>query len=84
MVNVDRTGFCEERMYESKVNWQEDYARIRAMTQMEIRAKSDAFKANFPNTYSYTKRMAEHLLFENNKTGIPLLFLRPSTIGCSA
>lgn len=37
----------------------------------------------FPNTYTYTKRMAEHLLVDNNKKKIPLLILRPSVIGAS-
>jgi nucleoside-diphosphate-sugar epimerase len=38
---------------------------------------------SFPNTYTFTKRMAENLLFESNKRGIPLSIIRPSIIGAS-
>lgn len=38
----------------------------------------------FPNPYSYSKRMAEHLLVEHNKSNIKLVLLRPSIIGTSA
>ena len=37
----------------------------------------------FPNTYVFTKRMAEHLLVENNKRKLPMLILRPSIISAS-
>ena len=37
----------------------------------------------FPNTYTFTKRMTEHLLIENNKKQIPLLVMRPSIISAA-
>jgi len=39
--------------------------------------------ATFPNSYCFTKRMAEHLLIENNQRNIPLCFIRPSIIGAT-
>lgn len=39
--------------------------------------------STFPNSYAFTKRMAEHLLIQNNSKRIPLCFVRPSIIGCS-
>lgn len=38
----------------------------------------------FPNAYSFTKRMAEHLLINENKKGIAISFVRPSIIGAAA
>ena len=37
----------------------------------------------FPNTYTYSKRMAEHIITENNHKQIPLLIMRPSIIAAS-
>jgi hypothetical protein len=39
--------------------------------------------STFPNSYTFTKRMAEHLLVENNHKNIPMCFLRPSIIGAT-
>lgn len=38
----------------------------------------------FPNAYSFTKRMAEHLLMEGNTKNVPITFIRPSIIGAAA
>jgi fatty acyl-CoA reductase len=38
---------------------------------------------NFPNTYTFTKRMAEHLLHQMNEKRIPISIVRPSIIGAS-
>lgn len=37
---------------------------------------------NFPNTYTFTKSMAEHLIFKH-KGKLPLVIVRPAIIGCS-
>lgn len=39
-------------------------------------------KYNFPNTYTFTKSMGEHLV-KKNKGRLPLSIVRPSIIGCS-
>ena len=38
---------------------------------------------NFPNTYTFTKRMAEHILYQMNSKRIPISIVRPSIIGAS-
>jgi len=53
------------------------------MTHADIEHYSSSLVGSFPNTYCYTKRMAEHLLTEANTTGIPLLIIRPSIIGAA-
>eukprot|EP00331_Platyophrya_macrostoma_P000161 CAMPEP_0176407508 /NCGR_PEP_ID=MMETSP0127-20121128/1448_1 /TAXON_ID=938130 /ORGANISM="Platyophrya macrostoma, Strain WH" /LENGTH=519 /DNA_ID=CAMNT_0017786717 /DNA_START=155 /DNA_END=1714 /DNA_ORIENTATION=- len=37
---------------------------------------------NFPNTYTFTKSMAEHLI-RKNKGKLPVTIVRPAIIGCS-
>ena len=54
------------------------------MSQRDLRANERQLLGHFPNSYTYSKRMAEHLLVENNKKGINLVLLRPSIIGTSA
>lgn len=38
----------------------------------------------FPNTHTFSKRMAEELLLRANTTKLPLVFIRPSIMGSSA
>ena len=83
-VNADRTGYIEERFYESKNDWQADYDKIRTLSQMDLKKNKKDLLGQFPNAYVYTKRMAEHLLWAHNKKQIPLVFLRASTIGVAA
>jgi len=37
-VNSDRTGFLEEKIYESNVNWPENYKRVLTMSARDIKA----------------------------------------------
>ena len=39
-------------------------------------------KYNYPNTYTFTKTMAEHII-QRGKGNLPLVIVRPSIIGCS-
>jgi alcohol-forming fatty acyl-CoA reductase len=53
------------------------------MTLLDIEHYSKSIMGNFPNTYTFTKRMAEHLLVENNAKNLPMYIIRPSIIGAS-
>ncbi len=53
------------------------------MTALDINHYSKNMMGNFPNTYVFTKRMAEHLLTEQNTKGLPMYFIRPTIIGAS-
>lgn len=53
------------------------------MTLVDIEHYTKQMLTSFPNTYTYSKRMAEHVLVENNTKKIPLLILRPSIISAS-
>ena len=83
-VNSDRIGFLEERIYEGSLNWQEEYKRVFLMTQRDLKDNQNKILGAFRNSYVYSKRMAEHLLIQNNSKNIPLIFIRPSTVGTAA
>lgn len=51
-------------------------------SQLEQETKSLLSKYNFPNTYTFTKSMGEHLI-RKNKGRLPISIVRPSIIGCS-
>ncbi|CUE71981.1 Hypothetical protein, putative [Bodo saltans] len=51
-------------------------------TQLESETKELLEKYNFPNTYTFTKSMGEHLI-RKNKGRLPITIVRPSIIGCS-
>jgi hypothetical protein len=53
------------------------------MKKLDIEHYQKSILGNFPNTYTFTKRMVEHLLQLNNTKKLPLVILRPSIIGAS-
>lgn len=53
------------------------------MNKLDIDKYSKTIIGNFPNAYTFTKRMAEHLLHQNNQKSVPILIVRPSIIGAS-
>jgi alcohol-forming fatty acyl-CoA reductase len=59
------------------------YDQVNAMNKLDLDHYTKTILGNFPNTYTFTKRMAEHMLAERNKKNIPLLIVRPSIVGAS-
>jgi hypothetical protein len=53
------------------------------MNKLDLEHHEKNILGNFPNTYTFTKRMAEHLLYASNSKQIPMVILRPSIIGAS-
>lgn len=51
---------------------------------MDKNAQTKALLHGFPNTFCLSMRMAEEVLMAHNKTGIPLVIIRPSIVGTSA
>ncbi len=82
-VSSDRQGFIEEKLFDSPINWGTTYKSISSMSVVDISKNQGQLIHNFPNNYVYSKRMAEHILVENNHKRIPLLILRPSIISAS-
>ena len=53
------------------------------MDKRDLEHYEENLLGNFPNTYTFTKRMAEHLIHLQNSKGIPISIVRPSIIGAS-
>ncbi len=85
-VNCDRTGFLEERLYESPHDWAAEYSQILGMSQRDLKSNEKRILAKFPNSVCYSKRMAEHMLVLRNSAHkkLPLVFVRPSIVGTAA
>ena len=54
-----------------------------AMTPEEQDKNLDAILGTWPNTYTFTKHMAEKTLKMRRKPDLPTVIIRPSIIGCS-
>ena len=79
----DKLGMIEEKLHDSPVNWQIMYDQISTMNKLDLEHYNSNLLGNFPNAYTFSKRMAEHLLNVRNTKQIPLLIVRPSIIGAS-
>ena len=77
----DRTGFIDEKMFESTHDWEADCKKIEQTHHSEIPKFTGEIIHGFPNVYSYTKRMAEELLSKNAK--VPLTIIRPSIVAAA-
>lgn len=83
-VNCDKTGHVEEKMYKSSVNWEAQYNKIHNGQSHNIRQMTPQVLGDYPDTFVYTKRMAENLLVSNNNKNIPLVILRPGIVGAAS
>ena len=81
---ADRDGVIEEKIHDTvPINWKQTYTQILQMDKRDLEHYEKSLLGNFPNTYTFTKRMAEHLLDQMNGKRIPLSIVRPSIIGAS-
>ena len=53
------------------------------MSLIDVNHFQSSLLGVFPNTYTFTKRMAEHVLVSHNTLNIPMLLIRPSIIAAS-
>ena len=83
VVNCDRTGYVEETLYDSGIDWHSEYHKLVTMSKRDLIAQQKIILGKFPNAHCYTKRMTEHLLQSNNEKRIPIIILRPSILGAA-
>ena len=84
-VNCEKTGFIEEQMYNNiRINWRSKLDEILNLNKRDLQKNSAELMLPFPNAYSFSKRMCEHLLVEANTKNVPLTILRSGTIGAAA
>lgn len=85
----DRTGFIDERLFESNHNWLAEYDTILQQNPQEIQEHQSKMIGSFSNNYVYTKRMAEELILAKvegmkaNGKSLPLVIVRPSIFTAS-
>ena len=82
-VNSNRRGYIEEKLYPLGYDPEEMLAKVREMKESELdKISGSGFLQEWPNTYTFTKAMTEHLM-EKRRAHVPLVILRPSIIGSS-
>lgn len=87
-VNCHRFGQIVERSppleFPAGISDIEDYYRhLKSFSDAELDARCDALLGNFPNTYCFSKAIAEQLI-EHRRGHVPLAIVRPSIIGATA
>jgi hypothetical protein len=79
-VNCNRPGGnIEEDIYDLDIDVEETVARLMAMNPQEVQLNEKTLIGNYPNTYTYTKSMAEKSLMKK-KGNIQCVLFRPSII----
>jgi len=82
-VNSNRKGWVEEKLYPLGYDPDEMLERVRSMKENELdKIAGSGLLAEWPNTYTFTKAMTEHLM-EKRRGNVPLMIVRPSIIGSS-
>jgi len=85
-VSCNSRGFVKEALQPLKdgSDIEKIYAKYQSMTPQEIQSQSASILRHngYPNTYTYTKCFAEHLLL-NRRKNTPLVIIRPTIIGSS-
>lgn len=83
--NCTRLGTTEirEKVYPINFDPYEVVKQVLALTPEEADKATPHFIGAHPNTYTFSKNIAEHLLLEE-KESIPLCVVRPSIIGSAA
>ena len=81
-VNSDRPGLVEEKIYDLEEDPEEIIAKILKMDPQYIADNEKHLIRGFPNTYTYTKGMAERAL-KKNAGHVKTAIVRPTAItGC--
>jgi fatty acyl-CoA reductase len=82
-VNCDKSGFMKEEIYPIEQDSEqviEDLMRMPPDQQDKDLAK---ILGNYPNTYTFTKSMAERTLKKRKPSNLPCVILRPAIVGAA-
>ncbi|TNV85444.1 hypothetical protein FGO68_gene11996 [Halteria grandinella] len=79
-VNCEKMGFIEEKIYEVQEDSEVIVSRIMSMSPEEQDKNLPQILGPWPNTYTFTKSMAERTLKKKKPLDMPCLILRPSII----
>jgi 1-acyl-sn-glycerol-3-phosphate acyltransferase len=81
-VNSPMAGVVKEQVYDSPFNPIDMYRRIKSSSLSDLARDKLEIIGAWPNTYTFTKFMAEHLLVMQ-RGDVPLVITRPAVIGSS-
>ena len=83
-VNSNRTGaWVDEKLYDLGFDPEQALKRVEKMSVSELeKATLTGLLGDWPNTYTFTKAITEHLLVRN-RGHAPLVIVRPSIIGAA-
>lgn len=81
-VNCNRQGYIEEEIYDEGLDAEALVKKLMAMNPQEVALREKELIGTFPNTYTFTKNLAEKSL-KKNKGDLKCVIFRPSIIACS-
>ena len=58
----DKIGFIDEKIFESRHKWMDEYDRICNSSIKDISENQQSIIGKFPNNYCFSKRLAEEVL----------------------
>jgi glycerone phosphate O-acyltransferase/fatty acyl-CoA reductase len=79
-VNCDKRGWVDERLYPYPRDPEAALEELMRIPVKDIEQRTPEILGKFPNTYTFTKCLTEHLLVKL-KDNVPLVILRPTIIG---
>ena len=78
-VNGNRFGTISEKIYDCPYDPREMYDYIKTSSPQVLAENKDRILNGWPNTYTFTKFLTEHLILQQ-KENVPVLICRPSII----
>ena len=81
-VNCNRLGYIEEKIYNPTADVGSLVSNIMSMSGPEIKAKESKLIGDYPNTYTFTKMMAEKKLVQS-LGNLKCVIWRPAIISSS-
>ncbi|CAK69516.1 unnamed protein product (macronuclear) [Paramecium tetraurelia] len=82
-VNSDKFGFIEEKIYHPQKDV-ESFVSILYRSSQNFDEKQQKLALDkFPNTYTFTKNLAEQMLAQLRPPNMQITIVRPTIVGCS-
>lgn len=81
-VNSDKRGYIEDKMYELGFDPEALVGKIMEMDKETVKREQSKILNKFPNTYTFSKRLCEHIMLKRRGT-LPITVIRPTIVGCS-
>ncbi|CAG9794554.1 unnamed protein product [Diatraea saccharalis] len=69
----------EEVMYPPHADWRDTLQVCESIDEHSLRVLTPKYLGEIPNTYTFTKQLAEHVVYEN-KGLLPVVIIRPSIV----